>query len=130
MVVWGKVVVTDTAVPRRCLEVKGLSPMGKTLYIKPTSKANEVNPFTSVHWVADEEDATARIVYRPTTGIFPKSARAFSLPVLVNKKYLQVGQEITLKQNWEPDTIAPIKRHVAATVESSEKPRTGNVNID
>ena len=67
--------------------------MAKTLYNKPTSKANEVNPFTSVHWVADEEDATARIVHRSVTGMFPKSARAFSLPMLVNKKSLKSARK-------------------------------------
>ena len=142
LVVWGKVMRTDTprqghahgpptAVPRKTFEVKGLSPMGKTLYIKPMSKENEVNPLTFVHWVDDEEEATARIVYRPVTGIFPKSARALSLPVLVNKKSLKVGDEITLLKTWEAETKEPIKRHVAATpaVGSSKRPRTGNANI-
>ena len=141
LVVWGKVMRTDTprqghahgphAVPRKTFEVKGLSPMGKTLYIKPMSKENEVNPLTFVHWVDDEEEVTARIVYRPVTGIFPKSARALSLPVLVNKKSLKVGDEITLLKTWEAETKEPIKRHVAATpaVGSSKRPRTGNANI-
>ena len=145
LVVWGKVMRTDTprkgkgggkdtatdAVPKRTFEVKGLSPMGKTLYIKPMSKENEVNPLTFVHWVDDEEEVTARIVYRPVTGIFPKSARALSLPVLVNKKSLKVGDEITLLKTWEAETKEPIKRHVAATpaVGSSKRPRTGNANI-
>ena len=132
LVVWGKVMLTDTAVPKRSFEVKGLSPMGKTLYIKPMSKENEVNPLTFVHWVDDEEEVTARIVYRPVAGIFPKSARALSLPVLVNKKSLKVGDEITLLKTWEAETKEPIKRHVAATpaVGSSKRPRTGNANID
>ena len=132
LVVWGKVMLTDTAVPNMCFGVKGLSPMGKTLYIKPMSKANEVNPVTSVHWVDDEEEVTARIVYRSITGIFPKSARALYLPMLVNKKSLKVGEEITLLKTWEADTNAPIKRHVATSgaVESSKKHRTGTANID
>ena len=131
LVVWGKIMLTDTPVPRQIFEVKGLSPIGTTLYIKPMSKADEVNPFTSVHWVDEEEEATARIVYRLVTGIFPKSARALSLPVLVNKKSLKVGEEITLLKTWEAETKEPIKRHVAAdpAVGSSKKPRTGNANI-
>ena len=106
--------------------------MGKTSYIKPMTKQREVNPVTSVHWVDEEEDATARIEYRLVTGAFPKSARAVSLPVLVNKKSLKAGEEITLGNTWTQETVASIKRHVAATggFESSKKPRTDAANID
>ena len=43
-VVWGTIMLTDSSVPKRSLEVKELSPIGKTLYIKPMPKATVVNP--------------------------------------------------------------------------------------
>ena len=116
---------TEKQVPAKAFGVKGLAPMGQTLHDKPTSSETDVNPFTFVHWVDEEEEATARIVYRLVTGIFPKSARALSLPVLVNKKSLKVGDEITLLKTWEKQTPELIKRHVASTpaVGSSKRPR-------
>ena len=131
LVVCGKIMRSDTTVPQKAFEVKGLD-ASQTLYVKPTSSETEVNPLSFVHWVDEEEEATARIVYRLVTGIFPKSARALSLPVLVNKKSLKVGDEITLLKTWEGDTKEAIKRHVAATpaVGSSTRPRKGNANID